>query len=119
MKGLVVGIALLGLVSVSGCVIEATTCGAGEFMVNGVCYRSGGSCDFINDMDCVNRTQAWWCATDGTIRLIDCQTAPMSGGGCADSGMPYTCCGQSIVDYDNRCQCCATADCSGVSTCHI
>jgi len=113
MKGLVAGIALLGLVSMTGCVIDATveTCGTGEFMYNGVCYRNGSSCDFINDQDCVNVAEAWWCSPDGRVYVNDCTEQ------CAGYGMPFACCGFDPTRGDDACLCCAESTCGGFS-CH-
>jgi len=111
MKALLVGIALLGAVASSGCIIETTSCGAGEYLINGVCYTNGASCDFVNDQDCVNRTQAWWCDASGVLRINDCISQ------CTPYGMPYACCGYDPTRGDDACLCCADASCGGFS-CH-
>ena len=105
MKGLVVGIALLGVVSMTGCVIEASPC----WDHGGTCYTAGTSCDFVNDQDCRNRTQAWWCDASGVIRLNDCISQ------CTPYGMPYACCGYDPTRGDDACLCCADASCGGFS----
>jgi hypothetical protein len=86
-------------------------CGLGQWCVNGLCYGEGAACDFVNDQDCVNISQAWWCSPDGHVYLNDCVEQ------CAPYGMPYTCCGYDPTRGDDACLCCATADCSGF-TCH-
>ncbi len=108
MKKVFVGAALVLSMSVllSGCIIETSTCGAGEFMYNGICYSNGASCDFYNDQDCVNRTQAWWCSPDGRVYVNDCITQ------CAGLA-PYACCGYDPTRGDDACLCCMSADCSG------
>jgi len=81
-------------------------CGVAQWCVNGLCYGEGTGCDFVDDQDCINVSQAWWCALDGTVRLNDCVTQ------CAGLA-PFACCGFDPGRGDDACLCCATADCSG------
>ena len=86
-------------------------CGAGQWCVGGLCYGEGAGCDFANDQDCVNVSQAWWCSPDGHVYVNDCLTQ------CAGLA-PYACCGFDPSRGDDACLCCASADCStGVSSC--
>ena len=129
MKKLLVGaLVVVGLIG-SSCVIEATTCRSDEVMINGICYARvsscpagqvlrdgycwavGASCDFVNDQDCMSRTQAWWCDTSGIFRINDCLTQ------CAGLA-PYACCGYDPTRGDDACLCCMDASCGGF-TCHI
>jgi hypothetical protein len=83
-------------------------CGAGQWCMGGLCYGEGVGCGFVNDQDCANVSQAWWCAPDGTVRLNDCLTQ------CAGLA-PYACCGYDPSRGDDACLCCMTADCSGLT----
>ena len=86
-------------------------CSPGQWCVGGLCYGEGDSCDYVDDQDCVNNTQAWWCSADGHVYVNDC------GAQCTPTGMPYTCCGYDPARHDDACLCCATAECTGY-TCH-
>ena len=106
MKRFFAGAAMLLAVSmVAGCIIEAdpTWCYS-----DGTCYAVGASCSFVNDQDCRNRTQAWWCAADGTVRLNDCISQ------CTGLA-PYACCGYDPSRGDDACLCCMSSDCSGLA----
>lgn len=83
-------------------------CGTGQWCVGGLCYGEGTGCDFANDQDCVNVSQAWWCSPDGHVYINDCLTQ------CAGLA-PYACCGFDPSRGDDACLCCATADCSGLT----
>ncbi|MBI5499176.1 MAG: hypothetical protein HY907_02965 [Deltaproteobacteria bacterium] len=85
-------------------------CSPGQWCHEGYCYGEGSSCDFIDDQDCINVSQAWWCAEDGTVRLNDCVTQ------CAGLA-PYACCGFDPSRGDDACLCCTDVSCGGL-TCH-
>ena len=82
-----------------------------QWCIGSTCYEPGGSCDFYDDQDCFNRTQAWWCSPDGSVYLNDCIAQ------CAPYGMPYACCGYDPTRGDDACLCCAESTCGGFS-CH-
>ncbi|MBN1770907.1 MAG: hypothetical protein JXB32_06600 [Deltaproteobacteria bacterium] len=113
MKKVFVGVALvLSMSLLSGCIIEVDE----EWCRGGTCYTVGATCDFYDDQDCFNRTQAWWCnPSDGRVYLNDCIQQ------CATYAptMPYVCCGYDPLRGDDACLCCADSTCSGYGTCHI
>lgn len=109
----------------SACGIYGSTCldcaAAGQFCslgacvvpqwcIGSTCYEISGSCDFYDDQDCFNRTQAWWCSPDGYVYLNDCLVQ-------CEGLAPYACCGFDPTRGDDACLCCMSSDCSGLS-CH-
>jgi hypothetical protein len=121
MKRLFVGtcLGLLVAVSASGCIIEGSV--EGDWCRGGTCYAVGASCDFYNDMDCINRTQAYWCDPRGYVRLVDCVNDTWQNGGCSNVGTAYAACGYNGCPgiADDRCICSDLANiCSvGAITC--
>jgi len=75
-----------------------------------VLRRGDGLRFLVNDQDCANVTQAWWCDASGVIRLNDCITQ------CTRTALPYACCGYDPTRGDDACLCCGQpADCSGLT----
>jgi hypothetical protein len=98
---MLLGVALIGAVAASGCIIETSD----EWCRGATCYHTGDSCDFVNDMDCFNRTQAWWCAPDGFVYLVDCIYDVPSDGGCMGAAT-YAACGNiPPCRPDDHCVC--------------
>jgi hypothetical protein len=116
MKALLVGIAMLGAVASSGCIIETSACTSDEVEYNGICYAQGATCTFVNTQYCMDRTQAWYCGTDGLMHYNNCLTQ------CTGLA-PYACCGPAPAPTPgapgpDTCLCCMDATCSGLS-CHL
>ena len=115
MKRLVVVGALFLAMSFSGCIIETTNCLPDEVEYNGVCYAQGATCTFVNTEYCMNRTQAWYCGSDGLMHFNDCLTQ------CTGLSS-WACCGPApaptpAAPGPDTCLCCTTSDCSGLP-CH-